>query len=618
MQASSNQGLLPSSQLSPGPSNAELSNTTILHGTSSELQKHFHEARAYDAQNRFALADEHYAEVTETLAQHGARDHEVLFLICVARRAVMLTKLCKFNHALDLSKETWRNMSACPDLGPGHSITRNCCGNLAKIYRQLGRPAEAQRVLEKAFEATKESPLVSITGIWLLSIYADTLLDQGNHSECQIRLRDAVRGSHLFSNGLGPDHVFTLRREAQLASAKLQDDERASDDASSRNRVCAVAERILRRSLASMTKILGSRNTDTYEVARELADALRYQGKTEEAEDILKPVLEAQRQYLHPLHPDTLQTMSSLSMVKLAQGKVDEAQKMLESVLSGQRRLLREEHPETRLTSQKVEALVDFQNCRQKDVFHVDHIDGRSLRELDMGPQDLADKRHASLTRDEPQAVNSEGGLWETPLAAACLAGKKDIVEFLLQHGAEPNAKHGAALRNAARRGFLEIVTLLHNRGANVNEEEPVLGTAIRAALSRGHGEVFGYLLKNGANLDLESNQDVLFGTALQRAVLDGDISITTSLLEKHADPNAQRGYFGSAMELAAKLQRPEVLTLIFKKAKHLDANVLESARRKACLGGQEEVMRCFSEPEAFKIQQESVMAYFDMRHDSN
>jgi ankyrin repeat protein len=74
---------------------------------------------------------------------------------------------------------------------------------------------------------------------------------------------------------------------------------------------------------------------------------------------------------------------------------------------------------------------------------------------------------------------------------------------------------NGLPLRNAAGAGHMEVVKLLLDRGANVNEPEPRVapfGGALHAAVSGRHYAIVRLLLERGANADamVESSGDVL------------------------------------------------------------------------------------------------------------
>jgi ankyrin repeat protein len=74
----------------------------------------------------------------------------------------------------------------------------------------------------------------------------------------------------------------------------------------------------------------------------------------------------------------------------------------------------------------------------------------------------------------------------------------------------------GLPLRNSAAAGHMEIVKLLLDRGANVNQPEPgiaPMGSALHSAIAGRHWEIVKLLLERGANANamMESSGDCLF-----------------------------------------------------------------------------------------------------------
>ncbi len=115
-----------------------------------------------------------------------------------------------------------------------------------------------------------------------------------------------------------------------------------------------------------------------------------------------------------------------------------------------------------------------------------------------------------------------------TALMGAAYGGHKRIAELLIAHGADVNVKgedkgfleyvikHGATGENlreftnletfpllqAAYKGHKEIVQLLIKNGADVNTTIPVGHTALMAATAGGHTETVRVLIENGANVN--------------------------------------------------------------------------------------------------------------------
>jgi ankyrin repeat protein len=89
-----------------------------------------------------------------------------------------------------------------------------------------------------------------------------------------------------------------------------------------------------------------------------------------------------------------------------------------------------------------------------------------------------------------------------TPLAVAASTGSLEVVRMLLTSGANP--KVGGPLEDASLKGFPEVVEILLDHGALVNQlNAPSGSTALYAAASFGKGETVRTLLKHGADASL-------------------------------------------------------------------------------------------------------------------
>lgn len=124
-----------------------------------------------------------------------------------------------------------------------------------------------------------------------------------------------------------------------------------------------------------------------------------------------------------------------------------------------------------------------------------------------------------------------------TPLAAAVLGEKINIVRILLEAGADPNPSvwhETPVLVEAARNSQAEIIQALITAGANVNlgfDELP-----LHTAAEEGHEEVVRLLLDAGADVE---GQEEDGWTALMEASCAGYLPIVQRLVEQGADVNA-------------------------------------------------------------------------------
>ncbi|KAI0904424.1 ankyrin repeat-containing domain protein [Ustulina deusta] len=120
---------------------------------------------------------------------------------------------------------------------------------------------------------------------------------------------------------------------------------------------------------------------------------------------------------------------------------------------------------------------------------------------------------------------------------------KQETVVTLLGFGADPNAlgeEFGNALTAAANDGTIPIATALLTKGADVNSPH---GFALQAAAAQGHLEMVQLLVEHGAYIDNVSDRREAC-TALQAACSNGLVDVAEFLLDNGADPNVSGGLF--------------------------------------------------------------------------
>ncbi|GFV15639.1 ankyrin-3 [Trichonephila clavipes] len=140
--------------------------------------------------------------------------------------------------------------------------------------------------------------------------------------------------------------------------------------------------------------------------------------------------------------------------------------------------------------------------------------------------------------------INIDGDLKYTPLHQAVNDGCKEMVEFLLENGADINAKTEASgetpLYIAVKKRNIEIIELLIEKGANVNAGDKGKNTPLHYT---GDIRIARLLVANGANVNAKNKSDPPYSTGstpLHGAANAGNKDIAEFLIDNGADINAQ------------------------------------------------------------------------------
>ncbi len=148
-------------------------------------------------------------------------------------------------------------------------------------------------------------------------------------------------------------------------------------------------------------------------------------------------------------------------------------------------------------------------------------------------------------------------------LVSSAYGGDLAQIKKLLDQGFDVNAQaegdYCNALQAAAEEGNPEIVKLLLERGADINQAGP-LGNALSRAAEEGHLKTVELLLERGADVNAQGGY---YGSALHAAARDGRQEMVNLLLEYGADVNAQGGRFGNALQAAAACGHLNMIELL-------------------------------------------------------
>ena len=137
-----------------------------------------------------------------------------------------------------------------------------------------------------------------------------------------------------------------------------------------------------------------------------------------------------------------------------------------------------------------------------------------------------------------PLHANARGDVFRfnTPLLEAVVHGQHEVVQFLIERGADPNKPYRhMPMNSAAQKGHEKVVRVFLDAGMDPDESGRQGYTPMHFAARNGHKNVVRMLIDAGAHID-KTNQ---FGdTPLHWAADEGQSDMYQFLLDNGADPN--------------------------------------------------------------------------------
>jgi WD40 repeat protein/ankyrin repeat protein len=175
----------------------------------------------------------------------------------------------------------------------------------------------------------------------------------------------------------------------------------------------------------------------------------------------------------------------------------------------------------------------------------------------------------------DPNLRDGEG---RTPLVLLPIfQADSPVLTLLLEKGADVNAmdnQGNSALSYAARQGRIEVVRFLLDHGAKASEPVGTGGKSLMNAAYDGHTEIVRLLLDRGAdpNTTNASYYKTEGSTALMAAVQGGHIDIVTLLLDRGAQVNATAIYgHWTALTLACIRGDAELVKLLLARGANVN-----------------------------------------------
>lgn len=162
-------------------------------------------------------------------------------------------------------------------------------------------------------------------------------------------------------------------------------------------------------------------------------------------------------------------------------------------------------------------------------------------------------------TADEINTVNH--GMTSVMLASSI--GNPEVVDLLLQSGADPNkrgSQQRTALQYAVEKNRLAVARLLVQHGADINGVDNGRLSPLVMAADRNYEELALFLIAAGADVNI---QHVQGWTALIDATRNGNTRLVRQLLEAGADVHAKTSKGLTAADYAQQYDRQQIRNLL-------------------------------------------------------
>ena len=153
-----------------------------------------------------------------------------------------------------------------------------------------------------------------------------------------------------------------------------------------------------------------------------------------------------------------------------------------------------------------------------------------------------------------------------TALILASKFGYIEVVKILIENGADINAKDNGgttALMNASTEDDYinyEICKLLIENGANVNDKDLQGANALIYASTFGNYETVKLLIENGVEINTQNKDGY---TALMEAAISDDEEIVKLLIENGADINIKNNDGKTALDFAEENDYKNIIELL-------------------------------------------------------
>jgi ankyrin repeat protein len=152
----------------------------------------------------------------------------------------------------------------------------------------------------------------------------------------------------------------------------------------------------------------------------------------------------------------------------------------------------------------------------------------------------------------------------QTPLYQAAKFNQLEVVDLLIDRGADPNL--ALALYVATKQNYPELVKLLIAKGVDINYQSGATDTPLHTAAKLGLIEIVQVLLSNGAKANIKNKYEG--STPLHKASGEGHLQVVKLLVDNGAEVNSINNFLRTPLDYAINYKHKEVIEWL----KHKDA----------------------------------------------
>ena len=533
-------------------------------------------ALVLEDQGYLADAAIHHEKIMEN-QKTMKRCEDRITLFCQGKLASISRDIGLYADAKDLYEGLEKRLRLTSEMDV---LTLQSAANLALFLRDQGSYEKALRIIQDNLSSQTPNYFQNISRVKLVSVLATIFMDLRNLELSLYLSRNSLSACEML---LGTRDPFTLGQASNLALVLSELGQ------------YRFAEMIDRQVLDTLEKNLGSNHPQCLTINNRLANNLRFQKQYKRAVPLFIRTLKVQETQLGPSHPETLSTKCGLAATYALQGRFSDSKILLLQAKNQYVDMLSNDHPNRRWVEEALQCLQMVDDVTSQDsALESDNklrklhqnfkklfsaVSLRSLAQMDLDGVDLIQSTMSSLVGtilhkacfhgNERQVkallmqsnteINTQAGLFGTPLCAASFQGSTSIVKRLLDAGANPDTGvtlDASALRVALMMNHLDIVRSLLEKRANPNVVDRWYGTPLHEASMAGQSDTVDLLLKFDAKPNLRGG---LFGFPLLASAWRGNVNIVKSLLQKGAFVDAHEE--GKTALYLAQVERHDSVT---------------------------------------------------------